>query len=104
MVGQVAQAVRRLAMGWTARVQPQVPEGWRFSSLLRVQTGPGVHSASYKMSTGAFPRGVNVAEHRTTLVPSWQCLCVPLHPHPRGPSWPVMEIPLRLPYTCVTIF
>ena len=23
---------------------------------LRVQTGPGVHSASYKMSTGGFPR------------------------------------------------
>ena len=26
-----------------------------FSSLLHVQTGPGVHSISYKMSTGGFP-------------------------------------------------
>ena len=31
--------------------------GEDFSSLLRVQTGPEVHSASYKMSTGGFPRG-----------------------------------------------
>ena len=26
------------------------------SSPLRVQTGPGIHSAPYKMSTGYFPR------------------------------------------------
>ena len=25
--------------------------------FVRVQTGPGVHSASYKMSTGGFPGG-----------------------------------------------
>ena len=31
--------------------------GGDFSSLLHVQTGPEVHSASYKMSTGGFPRG-----------------------------------------------
>ena len=31
---------------------PGVGGGGDFSSLLRVQTGPGVHSASYKMSTG----------------------------------------------------
>ena len=41
-------------------------EGWRFSSLLCVQTGPGVHSASYTMSTGAFPGGLNEVEHRTS--------------------------------------
>ena len=29
--------------------------GGDFSSLLRDQTGSGVHSASYKMSTGALP-------------------------------------------------
>ena len=34
---------------------PGVGGGWDFSSLLRVQTGPGVHSASYKMSTVGFP-------------------------------------------------
>ena len=36
---------------------PGVGRGGDFSSLLRVQTGPEVHSASYKMSTGGFPRG-----------------------------------------------
>ena len=60
-VGQVAQAARRLATGWKVRVS----EGWRFFSLLRVQTGPGVHSAFYKMSTGAF-LGVKAAERGTS--------------------------------------
>ena len=36
---------------------PGVGGGGDFSSLLRVQTGPGVHSTFYKMSTGEFPRG-----------------------------------------------
>ena len=36
---------------------PGVGGGGDFSSLLRVQTGPGVHSTSYKMSTGEFPWG-----------------------------------------------
>ena len=36
---------------------PGVGGGGDFSSLFRVQTGPGVHSTSYKMSTGEFPRG-----------------------------------------------
>ena len=31
--------------------------GGDFSSLLPVQTGTGVHSTSYKMSTGEFLRG-----------------------------------------------
>ena len=43
---QVAQAGRRMAIGWTARIPFWVSEGWWFSSLLYVQTGPGVHSAS----------------------------------------------------------
>ena len=34
---------------------PGCRRGGDFSSLLRVQTGSGVHSASYKMSTGVFP-------------------------------------------------
>ena len=36
VVGQVAQAARRLAMGWMARVRSWVSEGWRFffTSLL----------------------------------------------------------------------
>ena len=36
---------------------PGVGGGGDFSSLVRVQTGPEVQSASYKMSTGGFPRG-----------------------------------------------
>ena len=36
---------------------PGCRRGGDFSLLLRVQTGPGVHSPSYKMSTGEFPRG-----------------------------------------------
>ena len=36
---------------------PGVGGGGDFSSLLRAQTGPGVHSSSYKMSTRGFPRG-----------------------------------------------
>ena len=52
----MVEAARCLAKGSTARVS----EGWRFSSLLRIQTAPGVHSAYYKMSTG-----VKAAERRT---------------------------------------
>ena len=57
ILGQVAQAARRLATGWTAWVRSRVSEGGDFSSLLRVQTGPGVHSVSCKMKTVGFPRG-----------------------------------------------
>ena len=39
--------------------------GVEIFSLLLVQTDPGVHSASYKMSIGAFP-GVKAAERRTS--------------------------------------
>ena len=54
-VGQVAQTARC----WAGR--PGFIPGCRrdedFSLLLRVQTGPEVHSASYKTSTRGFPRG-----------------------------------------------
>ena len=52
---------------------PGCRRGGDFSSLLRVQIGPGVHLASSKMSTGAFP-GVNAAEHRTA-----QLILQPFH-------------------------
>ena len=44
---------------WAGRpgFDPGYRKGGDFSSLLCVQTGPGVNSASYKMSTGAFPGG-----------------------------------------------
>ena len=51
---QLAQAARRLA--GRAGFDPACRRG-DFSSLLRVQTGPGVHSTSCKMSTGDSPRG-----------------------------------------------
>ena len=54
-VGHVAQAARHLATGCTARFRSPVSEEWRFSSLLRVQTGPGVHSAFYKWVPETFP-------------------------------------------------
>ena len=44
---------------------PGCRRGGYFSSLLRIQTGPEVHSASYKMSTEGFP-GVKAAERRTS--------------------------------------
>ena len=48
-------------------------EGEDFSSLLRVQTGPGAHSALSKMSSGAFP-GLNTADRRTSHLNSSWCL------------------------------
>ena len=36
---------------------PECRRGGDFSSVLRAQTGPEVHSGSYKMNTGGFPRG-----------------------------------------------
>ena len=39
------------------RFDPKCQRGGDFSSLLRVRPGPGVHSASYKMSTRDFPWG-----------------------------------------------
>ena len=45
------------ALGYGLDGPGSIPGVGRFSSLVRVQTGPEVHSASYKMSTGGFPRG-----------------------------------------------
>ena len=56
-----------LRAGWPG-LDPGFGGGEDYSSLLRVQTGPGVHSASYKMSIGGgglSPR-VKAAEHRTS--------------------------------------
>jgi hypothetical protein len=48
-----AQSVWQLATGWTVRGSN--PRGARFSAP--IQTGPGVHPASYTMGTGCFPGG-----------------------------------------------
>ena len=45
-----------LQAGW-AGFDPGCRRGGDFSSLLCVQTGPGVHSTSYKLNTGEFPGG-----------------------------------------------
>ena len=64
MVGQLAQEVRRLATGLNGQGSILgVGGSGDFSSLFRSETGPGEHSASNKMSTGAFP-GVKTAELR----------------------------------------
>ena len=49
---------RQGAWLWAGRLgfDPGYRRGGDFSALLRVQTGTGVHLASYKMSTGCFPR------------------------------------------------
>ena len=64
------------------RFDPQVWGVGDFSLLLRVQTGPGIHLASYKMSTGGFPQGKNGRAQDQPpylfLVP-WVCICGPLH-------------------------
>ena len=80
--------------------EPGCRKGWDFSLPLHVQTGPEVHSASYKMSTGGFPREVKAAERKTSHPTSSQCRgceyvdhCSHIH---RGPSWSVMGIPLSL--------
>ena len=81
--------------GW-----PGCRRGGDFSSLLRIQTGPEVHSASYKMSTEGFPLGVKAAKLRTGHPTSSQCHgceyvdpCIHIL---RGPSWSVMGIHLPL--------
>ena len=73
--------------------RPGCRRGGDLSLLLRDQTGPGVHSTSYKMSTGEFPRGLR----RPSVGLATLHYLGPLHPHPRGPSWSVMGIPL--PFT-----
>ena len=50
-------------LGWH-RFNPGCRRGGDFSSLLHVQTGPGIHSASYKMSAGGLSPRAKTAEHR----------------------------------------
>ena len=58
--------------------------GGDFSSLFRAKTGPGVHSASYKMCTGRERRPSIELAIYLFLVP-WLCRCGLLHhPHPPG--------------------
>ena len=67
-----------------ASFNPGRQMGGEFPSLVRIQTGPGVHSASYKMSTRAF-LGVKTTESRAshpTSCNSWLWICGPLHPYP----------------------
>ena len=84
-------------MRWTARIRTRMVVGWRFFLLLGVETRPDVHSASCKMSTGAFS-GVQTDERRAIHPTSSQCrgceyveTCIHI---PRGPSWPIMGITL----------
>ena len=78
-VGQVAQSVQRLTTGWT--VQGLNPVGTRF--FAPVQTGPGVHPASYTMGTGSFPgvkygQGVLLTTHPLLVLRSLKRRAIPL--------------------------
>ena len=70
-----------------------------------VQTGPGVHPASYTMGTGSFPevkrpgRGVNHPPHLAPrLKKEYSYSSTP----PSGPSWPFLgrTLHLHLPLCC----
>ena len=50
--GPGSSSGKALRYGLDGRVRSRVSEGWIFSSLLRVQAGPGFHSFFYKLSTG----------------------------------------------------
>ena len=52
---KISQTARRSAMGWMTGFNPRWRRSGDFSKFLRVQTDPEVHSASLKMSIGAFP-------------------------------------------------
>ena len=69
----MVQAARRSATGSAARVRSRVSEEWRFSSLLRIQTAPVVHSAYYKMSTGVKEADCRTSHSKFFLVP-WLCI------------------------------
>jgi hypothetical protein len=48
-----------MAMGWMIGVQGLIPDGGgNFSLLHCIQTGPGIHPATYSMSTGGFSLGL----------------------------------------------
>ena len=46
--GSCGPSPKALATGSTVRIRSCVLEGWRFSSLLRIQTAPGIRSAYYE--------------------------------------------------------
>jgi len=57
--------------------------GWRFSAP--VQTGPGAHTASFKMGAGSFPglksgQGVKLTPHPLLVPWSWKGRAIPLLP------------------------
>ena len=58
LMGQVAQAARRLATDRMARVRFWMMEGWRLF-FTPCPTGPGVHPASCKTSYRGFPGGID---------------------------------------------
>ena len=95
-VGQVAQAARHWAMGWTARVRSWVLEGCTFFFTPSCSDWSWVHSAFCKMSTGAF-QGVKTAERRTSHPTSSKyhhCEYVDPRIHiPLGHWWPVIGVP-----------
>ena len=105
-MGQVAQAARRLIAGWRPNFDPGCRRSEDFSSLLRVQTVPGVqaYSVSYKMSTEGSPQGVKTTEHilATLLLASAEALystCAPLVPYP-----PVRHYGLKRGYFYLFIY
>ena len=54
-MGQVAKAQGAWLRAGRHRFDPGCRKGGDFHSVLRGKNGPGIHSASYKMSTGALP-------------------------------------------------
>ena len=100
-VGQVAQAARLLATGWTARVRSRVSEGWRFFFPPSCPDWSRVQSSSQKMSTGLSP-GVKAVKHMTISLQCRGCVYVDSYIHiPRGPSWPLMEMPIPFKYIVI---
>ena len=77
-MGQVAQGTRRYGLDDPGSISGG---GRDFSSLFRVQIGPGAYSAFFQMRTGAFPEGKDV---RATLrLPSAAATKMQtLHPNP----------------------
>ena len=98
VVGQVAQAAKKLGYGLDGPSSISGVGGVEiFFSLLRVQTGRGVHSSFYKMSTGSSPVGQWRSSVGIATGYADPCIHIPL-----GSSWPVMGY-LYLLYICVTV-
>ena len=80
-MGPVAQSAKRLARA--GRSGDRILVGARFSAP--IQTGPGTHSASFKMGTGSFPgvksgRGVLLTNNLILLPWSRKSRAIPLLP------------------------